>query len=42
MSILEPPPRLVDDLKKVGDTMLADWLKKAGPEGQAVISGYRK
>jgi hypothetical protein len=29
-------------LKKVGDEMLADWLKKAGPEGKAVIDAFRK
>ncbi|MFT4102767.1 MAG: TRAP transporter substrate-binding protein [Burkholderiaceae bacterium] len=42
MSVLAPPPALTADLKKVGDTMLADWLKKAGPDGQAIIDAYRK
>ena len=28
--------------KKVGDTMLQEWLPKAGAEGQAVIDAYKK
>ena len=31
-----------DDLKKVGDTMITDWAKQAGPDGQAVLGAYRK
>lgn len=42
MNIVTPAPQLMGDLKKVGETMLADWLKKAGPDGQAVIDAYRK
>ncbi|MFO1200090.1 MAG: TRAP transporter substrate-binding protein [Burkholderiaceae bacterium] len=41
MSILIPPPKLVSDFQKIGDVMLADWLKKAGPDGQSVIDAYR-
>ncbi len=42
MTILAPPQQLTTDLKKVGDTMLKEWLEKAGPEGQAVVDAYRK
>ncbi len=42
MNIVKPTPQLSGDLKKVGDTMLQDWLKKAGPEGQASVDAYRK
>jgi TRAP-type C4-dicarboxylate transport system substrate-binding protein len=42
MAIHKPSARLAADLKKVGDTMLQDWLKKAGPDGQAVVDAYRK
>src|SRR5205085_3898400 len=42
MTIVKPTPQLTADLKKVGDTMLQDWLKKAGPEGQAAVDAYRK
>jgi TRAP-type C4-dicarboxylate transport system substrate-binding protein len=42
MTIHKPSAQLATGLKKVGDTMLQDWLKKAGPEGQAVMDAYRK
>jgi len=41
MKIMTPPPKLVADLKQVGGVMLADWEKRAGPDGQAVISAFR-
>jgi len=42
MHIETPSPQLKADMKKVGDTMLKEWLEKAGPEGQAVVDAYRK
>jgi TRAP-type C4-dicarboxylate transport system substrate-binding protein len=42
MSIIAPPPQLKADMKKVGDTMLKEWLEKAGPDGQALVDAYRK
>ena len=42
MQILQPSPQLKADMKKVGDTMLKEWLEKAGPEGQAVVDAYKK
>src|SRR5438552_15859307 len=42
MTIVKPSPQLTADLKKVGDVMLQDWLKKAGPEGQAAVDAFRK
>ena len=42
MTIVKPSPQLTGDLKKVGDTMLQDWQKKAGPEGQATVDAFRK
>jgi TRAP-type C4-dicarboxylate transport system substrate-binding protein len=42
MTIHKPSAQLATDLRKVGDTMLQDWLKKAGPDGQAVVDAYRK
>jgi hypothetical protein len=29
-------------MRKVGDTLLADWLKKAGAEGKAIVDAFRK
>ena len=30
------------DMRQVGTIMLADWEKKAGADGQAVVDAYRK
>lgn len=42
MKVAPPSAELAAGLKKFGDTLTADWLKKAGAEGQAVIDAYRK
>ena len=42
MKILPPSPKLATDLKQVGDIMVADWEKKAGADGQAIIATFRK
>ena len=42
MNIVAPPAQLVTDMKKVGDTMLKEWLEKAGPEGQGVVDAFKK
>lgn len=41
MQVLPPSAALKADLKRVGDTMLTEWLAKAGAEGRAVIGAYR-
>ena len=42
VNIVKPPAQLATDMKKAGDTMLAEWIKNAGAEGQAVVDAYRK
>jgi TRAP-type C4-dicarboxylate transport system substrate-binding protein len=42
MKVLPPSPKLVADFKQVGTIMLEDWLKKAGPDGKAIVDAYRK
>jgi TRAP-type transport system periplasmic protein len=42
MAILPPPAALKADMAKVGETMLKEWLDKAGPEGKALIDALRK
>jgi len=42
MTVYPPSAQLKADMKKVGDSMIADWLKKSGPEGKAVIDAFRK
>ena len=42
MQVLPPSPSLKDGLKKIGDQLTADWIKRAGPDGEAVIAAYKK
>ena len=42
MKIMTPSPKLVADLKQVGTIMLADWEKRAGADGAALISAFNK
>ena len=42
MQVVSPSPQLKADLKKVGDTMLKEWLEKAGPEGKTLLDAFNK
>jgi TRAP-type C4-dicarboxylate transport system substrate-binding protein len=42
MSIEKPSPQLSADLKKAGEALLGDWLKKAGADGQKLVDAYKK
>src|SRR5689334_16008830 len=42
MKVMPPGDTLQTGLKKVGEQLTADWLKKAGPDGEAVIAAYKK
>ena len=42
MKVLPPPAALKAGLEKIGEQLTADWSKKAGPEGEAVIAAYKK
>jgi TRAP-type C4-dicarboxylate transport system substrate-binding protein len=42
VTIHQPSAQLKADMVKVGDTMLKEWLEKAGPEGKAMIDAYRR
>jgi TRAP-type C4-dicarboxylate transport system substrate-binding protein len=42
MKVQKPSEALASGFKKAGDTLTADWLKKAGAEGQAIIDAYKK
>ena len=41
MTIVAPSEQLTADLRKVGNYMLAEWLRKAGDDGRKVIDAYR-
>ena len=42
MKVLKPSKALEDGFKKIGEQLTADWLKRAGAEGQAVVDAYKK
>ena len=42
MKVEAPAAGFKTELKKIGDTMTAEWLKTAGADGQVVVDAYRK
>ena len=41
MSIDKPNEQLTADMRKVGNLMLAEWLRKSGADGKKIIDQYR-
>src|SRR3954452_22391651 len=42
MKVQAPSPALKSGFQKVGEQLSADWLKKAGADGQAIVDAYKK
>ena len=42
MTVYEPSATFKSELTKLGDTMLNEWVTKAGADGQSIINTYRK
>lgn len=42
MKVQPPSAELKAGFQKIGDQLTQDWLKKAGPDGQAIIDTYKK
>jgi TRAP-type transport system periplasmic protein len=42
VNILPPSPQLKADMKKVGDTLIKEWLEKSGAEGKAIVDAFLK
>lgn len=42
MKVQPPSPELASGFRKIGEQLTQDWLKKAGPEGQAIVDAYKK
>lgn len=40
MTVVAPTPQLMSDMKKIGDELLADWVKAAGADGQEILKAY--
>ena len=41
MTIDKPSEQLTADMRKVGNVMLAEWLRKSGADGKKIIDQYR-
>jgi len=41
MTIEKPSEQLTADMRKVGNVMLVEWLRKAGADGKKIIDQYR-
>lgn len=42
MTIVTPTPQLMGDMKKIGEEMVADWLKQAGADGKEILDAYAR
>ncbi len=42
MNIQPPSPTFAAELRKIGEGMAAEWVKKAGPDAQAALEAYLK
>jgi TRAP-type C4-dicarboxylate transport system substrate-binding protein len=41
MRVLQPTPRLLEDLTRVGRTMADEWVERAGEDGKKLLDAYR-
>ena len=42
MTIEDPSAKMTEEFRKVGKTMVDEWLQKAGPEGRQILDAYGK
>lgn len=42
MKVEAPSPAFKTELKKIGEVMTSEWLKKAGADGQAAVDAFHK
>jgi hypothetical protein len=42
LKVVQPGDALGSGLRQVGEQLTAEWLRKAGDEGWAVIEAYKK
>jgi TRAP-type C4-dicarboxylate transport system substrate-binding protein len=42
MTISAPSAQLKADMKKVGDTIMKEWLEKSGSEGKAIVDAFKR
>ena len=41
MTVVDPSPQLLADVKAVGAKLTEEWIAKAGDTGKAVIENFR-
>lgn len=42
IQVLPPTDAMKAEMKKIGETMAAEWAKRAGAEGEKILADYRK
>ncbi len=42
MDVVVPSEALMNDYRKVGNTIINEWVEKAGPESKAIVNQFRK
>ena len=42
MNVSPPSAQLKTDFQKIGQTITAEWLKTAGPDGKAIVDAFKK
>jgi len=42
MTIVKPSDELMNGLREIGATMLSDWKKSAGADGETILNAYYK
>jgi TRAP-type C4-dicarboxylate transport system substrate-binding protein len=41
MTVAKPEPAMMAEFQKIGDTMIGDWQKKAGADGEKLVQAFR-
>ncbi len=41
MTVRAPTPAMMASLSKIGDVISGEWLKSAGPDGEAIVKAYK-
>jgi TRAP-type C4-dicarboxylate transport system substrate-binding protein len=42
MTVAPPSAQLKADMKKVGDTIMKEWLEKSGAEGKSIVDAFNR
>jgi hypothetical protein len=42
MTIVTPDAQMMADFRTIGDRMIAEWIQRAGPDGQRLVDQFRE